>query len=200
MINWKRIRFKKEYPLKTLFLCFVVFFTSLLVADDLTGFWQTVDKKTRQPSSVVAIYPYQGKYYGRIIATCTKGVVTETIYHPQSRAPGVVGNPYYCGLDFIWACVPESRGRYKGHVMDPRDGNTYNAKIWKEKGNLILRGEVLMFGKNETLVQFPSQNFNDNFAPPDLSTFIPVSNKTKHQTVRDLFSKVKQLASKDQRD
>jgi uncharacterized protein (DUF2147 family) len=147
---------------------------------DLTGFWQTVDKKTHKPNSVIAVYPYQGKYIGRIVATFSKdGMIDETIYNPQSRAPGVVGKPYYCGLDFIWVS-PDHTGVYKGYVIDPQGGKSYSAKMWKENGNLILRGELAMFGRNEVLYPFPAQNFNTYFQEPDIYSFVPVFHKVKN--------------------
>jgi uncharacterized protein (DUF2147 family) len=160
---------------KLLFLLsFFILLSSLIRADEVTGFWQTIDKKTKRPSSVIAVYTYQGMYYGKIIATCDKqGRVEETLVYPQSRAPGVVGNPYYCGLDIIWACAPTGNGQYKGHVIDPREGKCYNAKIWNENGNLILRGEVFVFGRNETLIRFPDEGFTPHFDRPNLATLKP---------------------------
>ena len=149
------------------------------MADDLTGFWQTMDKQTKQPTSVIAIYPYKGKYYGRIIATFNKGVLQETVDHPQSRAPGMEGNPYYCGLDIVWVVEPQGKGKYKGYVVDPENGKVYNAKLWREKGNLILRGEVFVFGRNEVWPPFPDQKFNANFKKPDLTKFVPQIHKVK---------------------
>jgi len=167
--------------LKKTLLSFFIFsiLSSILFAEDLSGFYQTIDKKTKLPTSVVAIYLYEGKYYGRIVATCNKqGIVEETVDHPESRATGIKGNPYYCGIDIIWACAPE-KGRYKGFVFDPREGKKYDAKIWKENGNLILRGEVFIFGRNETLRPFPKEKFNDFFVQPSLSKFVPVYCKVK---------------------
>src|SRR5271168_673542 len=90
-------------------LLFLLCLGSTIQAEDVTGFWQTMNKKTNLPSSVIAIYAYQGRYYGKIIATYDKdGVLDETIYHPKTRAPGVVGNPYYCGLDIVFDAKPNS--------------------------------------------------------------------------------------------
>lgn len=142
---------------------------------DITGFYQNINKETNRPNSVIAIYPYQGKYYGRIIATYNaQGVMEDTMYHPIDRATGVVGNPFYCGLDIVWTSTSDSRGYYIGNVIDPRDGKIYNAKLWKEKGNLILRGEVFVFGKNVVWPPFPEENFTAKFKKPDLTKFVPV--------------------------
>jgi uncharacterized protein (DUF2147 family) len=153
---------------------------SIRATEDLSGFWQTIDKKTKLPTAVIAIYSYQGKYFGRIVATYNKqGTIDETIYQPQSRAPGLVGNPYYCGLDIIWACSPDDKGYCKGHVIDPKEGKKYTAKIWKENGNLILRGELFLFGRNETLRPFSAEKFNQSFQQPNLTTFVPVASRLK---------------------
>ncbi len=160
---------------KTTLLAFLLFLCSILQAEDITGFWQTIDSKTHQPSSVVALYPYEGKYYGRIIGTYNdKGQIDDSIYTPKSRATGIAGSPYYCGFDFVWDATFEGGGRFAGYVTDPRDGKTYDAEIWRKGDNLILRGELFMFGRNEVWPPFPDSRFNDQFKKPDLSTFIPV--------------------------
>jgi uncharacterized protein (DUF2147 family) len=159
------------------FLClFLVFCLNwALHAENITGFWQTMDKKTNLPTSIIAIYSYENKYYGRIIATYNKdGVIEETIYAPKSRAPGIVGNPYYCGLDIVWDAKPNSKtSRFKGYVVDPRKGRVYDAQIWNRDGNLILRGEVFIFGKNIVWPPFSEENFTKDFQKPNLATFVP---------------------------
>lgn len=155
-------------------LLLALFFTIHSWANELTGFWQTMDKETNRPSSVIAVYTYQGKYYGRIIGTFNKdGELDDTIYNPQSRAPGLPGNPHYSGLDIVWNGTPASNGRYKGYVVDPRDGKVYDAELWTQNGNLILRGEVFIFGRNVVWPPFPEENFTKKFKKPDLKTFIP---------------------------
>jgi uncharacterized protein (DUF2147 family) len=167
--------------LKKNLLIFIVSIFSLPVfAESLSGFYQTLDKHTKLPTSVIAIYLYEGKYYGRIVAACNKqGMIEETTEHPKTKAPGLAGKPFYCGLDILWACAPDGRGNCKGHVFDPREGKKYNARIWKENGNLILRGEVLFFGRNETLTPFPKERFNQVFKQPNVNSFIPVRCKIK---------------------
>lgn len=156
-----------------MFLTFAVINFSLF-GEDLAGFWATIDKDTKLPSSVIAVYLYQGKYYGRIIATFNRqGKMDDTIYSPKGRAPGLVGNPYYSGLDIVWDAKPTKKGRFRGYVVDPRDGKTYNAELWKENGNLILRGELFIFGRNEVWPPFPNTLFDKSFKIPDLNTFVP---------------------------
>lgn len=159
--------------MKTLFT--LLLFCSTAFARDVVGFWHTMDKKTGKPSSIVATYAYQGKVYGRIIASYNdKGEIDDSIYAPKGRAVGIAGHPYYCGLDFVFDALYEGAGRFTGYVIDPRDGNTYNAELWRDGADLILRGELFMFGRNEVWPPCPDSQFNDKFQKPDLSTFVPV--------------------------
>jgi uncharacterized protein (DUF2147 family) len=153
-----------------LFLCI----TFLALADDVEGFWTTLNEDTGKPSSLIAIYPYEGNYYGRIIATYNKkGVMDDSIYHPKDRAPKIEGHPYYSGLDIVWNMKPKKSGKCKGFIIDPTKGNTYRAEIWRDGINLILRGKLFIFGKNITWPPFPESGFTEEFKKPDLSTFIP---------------------------
>jgi uncharacterized protein (DUF2147 family) len=48
-----------------------------------------------------------------------------------------------CGLTIITHGKPEGDGTWLGQITDPRDGNTYQAKLWLDKdGNLNLRGYI----------------------------------------------------------
>src|ERR1700752_4732623 len=90
----------------------LLFWMFPLSADGIMGFWQTMDKNTHKPSSVIAFYSYEGKLYGKIIATYDKeGKIDDTLYHPTDRAPGISGNPYYCGLDIVWDGKPDGDGQ-----------------------------------------------------------------------------------------
>lgn len=161
---------------KLLSLVFMLLFcSSLLAQEEVLGFWETVDDKTGKPSSVVAVYGYQGKVYVRNIGSFNaKGEIDDSIYNPQGRAPGLVGKPYYSGLDFVWNMTYEGAGRFTGYVVDPRDGKIYNAELWRKGPNLILRGELFTFGENKVWPPFPEDKFNDKFKKPDVSTFVPV--------------------------
>jgi uncharacterized protein (DUF2147 family) len=151
------------------------FLLPLTADDNVVGFWQSMDKKTKKPSSVIAFYKYEGKVYGKIIGTYNdQGVIADSIYHPKARAPGVPEHPYYCGLDIVWDGIYNSRGeKYNGKVLDPRKGKVYDADIWRDGNTLILRGKLFVFGKNVKFPAFPEENFNDDFKKPDLSKLVP---------------------------
>jgi hypothetical protein len=53
----------------------------------LRGFWNTISEETGKAQSVVAIYEYQGGYYGRLIGSYDDaGKINDTIYDPKKRA------------------------------------------------------------------------------------------------------------------
>ncbi|HEY5259777.1 MAG TPA: DUF2147 domain-containing protein [Rhabdochlamydiaceae bacterium] len=139
----------------------------------IVGFWETLNQNTGKPQGLVAIYEYQGAYYGRLIASYdAEGKISDSIYTPMERAPGIRGNPYYCGLDFVWNLRPAG-SRYKGKIIDPRKGNVYDAEVWRRGNNLILRGKVLMFGKNLTWPPAAHSVFSPHFKMPNVGTFVP---------------------------
>ncbi len=160
---------------------FALLFTFTISAADIVGFWKTIDDETKKAQSVVAVYPYKGKFFGRMVATYDKdtGVMRDTIYQPDERAPGVVGEPPYAGLDLIYNLVQKDH-KFIGNIIDPEKGKEYGAELWvNKKGNLIVRGKILIFGKNQEWLPFKESEFTSAFPKPDVAAFVPVVPKVK---------------------
>lgn len=161
----------KKIALAYMFFLFV--FTTLH-AQDVIGFWKTIDDKTGKQESLVAIYEYEGKGYGRIVLTYDdEGNVSDSIEAPRKRAPGVKGNPYYSGLDIIWDMEKKGQKYKDGNILDPLRGKVYDAEMWLENGNLIVRGKILFFGKNQQWVRAQDHDFPPNFRKPNLNAMVP---------------------------
>lgn len=144
-----------------------------LAAESIQGFWKTVDDKTGKAQSVVAIYPYKGVYYGRMIGTFDdKGKMKDDIYNPIERAPGVFGNPFYAGLDFIWDLRPRD-DKYSGRIMDPENGDVYHCSLWVEKGKLVVEGRLMMFSRSQMWLPASKKDFPSGFKMPDIKDFVP---------------------------
>jgi uncharacterized protein (DUF2147 family) len=172
----KNDKWAKEVMIKAISICvfYFVFIGVSLCADEIDGFWKNVNQKTGKPGILVSIYEYEGIHYGRIIASYDKeGMLDDTIYAASSRAAGVKGNPLYSGLDFIWN-VKKKGSRYKGKIMDPRKGKTYDVELWVQDGQLVVRGEILFFGRNEIWHPITESDFSASFQKPDPDKFIPV--------------------------
>lgn len=121
-------------------------------AINIEGYWQIVEKTA--PEAIAFVYQKDGVHYVRMVALYDDAgkEITETIADPQEKAKGLSGNPYLCGLDFIWGLKPESDGkRFKGSVTDPDSGSSYTCEVWfdEHKKQLVVRGEVLVFGENQ---------------------------------------------------
>lgn len=170
----------KKFFLFNLFC--MLMFCQTFAAEDIVGFWKTIDEKSGQAQSIVAIYPYQGKYYGRIVGTFDQnGNIEDSIYHPFKRAPGVVGNPFYSGLDIIWNLINKNNKFTDGKILDPEKGKIYGAEMWLKNGNLVVRGKLLIFGRNQTWLPVAESEFTENFQKPNLTTFVPSIPKVNRQ-------------------
>lgn len=144
--------------------------------NSIVGLWKSTDQHSDKPRALVAIYNYQGEYFGRMLATYDdKGRMQDTIKEQKSRAPGVVGNPPYCGMDFIFSVVPDEDGeKYEGNIIDPEEGKIYDAELWRDGADLIVRGKVWIFGKNMTWHPASKQDLPRGFSMNDIKDFVPV--------------------------
>ena len=151
---------------------------------DITGLWKSRDQHSDKPRALVAIYKYQNKYYGRMLATYDDhGNIKDTILEKKEKAPGVVGNPPYCGMDFVYNVKKEDgsnekNGKYKGKIIDPEKGKVYNAELWLAGDDLIVRGEVWIFGKNIPWHKASKADLPKGFSMSDIKHFVPVIPET----------------------
>ncbi|MGD0434359.1 MAG: DUF2147 domain-containing protein [Acetobacteraceae bacterium] len=93
------------------------------------GNWSTANGH-----GVVAIAQCGAALCGRIVGFDRK---------PGEPMPTDVHGRSQCGLTVITNERPEMDGTWLGEVTDPRDGGTYQAKLWLDQsGNLRLRGFI----------------------------------------------------------
>ena len=105
----------------------------------LLGNWSTANRH-----GVVEISQCGAALCGRIVGIDRK---------PGEPIPTDVHGRSQCGLTIITNERPEADGTWLGEVSDPRDGGTYQAKLWLDKaGNLRLRGfiGIPMLGATQT--------------------------------------------------
>src|SRR5580704_5751150 len=97
-------------------LFFLLMTIASFATEDIGGFWKTINEQG-EAQCIIAVYEYDDVYYGRIIGSYNdKGVMDDSIYNPRKRAPGVVGEPFYSGLDIIWDLV-DAGVKFKGKIM-----------------------------------------------------------------------------------
>ena len=144
-------------------------------AQEITGYWKTIDDVTGEVKSICGVYEKGGKVYGRILVIFEEGVFLEDYRNPAKVAEEVAGEPYYCGLDFIWDMERKGDRYKKGSIMDPENGKVYSCEIWRDGGNLMVRGKIGPFGRNQTWVPVDgSEGLPSGLTLPSLSSFSPV--------------------------
>ena len=107
---------------------------------NVTGYWTTIDDETKEAKSVVQIYEYQGKYYGRVV---------ELLLNPGAKAK-IKGSPAIKGLTIIWDLEKDGKTYSGGEILDPQKGKVYGCEIWREGEKLIVRGKIAFLGRNQT--------------------------------------------------
>ena len=71
------------------------------VSADVVGYWTTIDDDTNEAKSVVQVYKYKGKVYGRVV---------ELLKNKNATAK-IPGNPSTLGLDIIWDLEQDGEGK-----------------------------------------------------------------------------------------
>lgn len=156
-----------------LLLC-LIGVSSVAAADNIVGLWKQLSEKTGKPESLVYIYPYQNKLYGRMLAIYKDDGLTmdETILEPKTRSTGIVGTPYDCGMDFVYQLADKGK-EWVGLILDPGEGKEYDCRAWKDGGKLILRGQLkglLKFGRNQTWIPATKDDLPAGYSLPDSFT------------------------------
>lgn len=120
---------------------FVLLSTSAtLAAQSPIGKWKTTDEKTGKVTSDVEIYEQAGVLYGKIVGVSDP---VDKNGKPQicTACTGNDKDKPILGLIILRDFKPNG-DRYKGTLLDPRDGKVYTAEIWVEDGSLKVRGYV----------------------------------------------------------
>ncbi len=113
----------------------------VVAAENIAGVWKTIDDETGEAKSLVQIYPYEGKMYGRVI---------ELFKNKEKTAVGIQGDPKIVGLDVIWELEDKGERFKNGRILDPQKGKIYACEAWREGDKLIVRGKIGPFGRNQT--------------------------------------------------
>lgn len=132
-------------------LCLVSINASAQVSA-IVGKWTTIDDKTGEKKSVVEIYQAKdGMYYGKVV---------KIFEHDEDAVcvacEGADKNAKIIGLNIIRGMKEEDGKLVGGRVLDPDNGKFYYAKIWLEKGKLVLRGSLDkkgFLGRSQTWVK-----------------------------------------------
>ena len=119
--------------------------------ENILGEWKTIDDKTGERRSIVAIYQgTDGLYYGKIAKMLVgePGLKCEACKDEDHNAP-LEGLVIIRGMKYDQKANALSGGK----VLDPESGKFYYGKIHPKDGKLVLRGSLDkagLLGRNQT--------------------------------------------------
>ena len=133
-----------------------VAFVGRLSAQDIVGYWKTIDDETHKPKSVVYIYKAKdGKYYGKIVKLF-RGPDEEQ--NPKcDKCPGDRKNKPIIGMVILTKLEKVGKNMWDhGRILDPGNGKIYDCKMWIENGNLQVRGYIgwSLIGRSQTWLPY----------------------------------------------
>jgi uncharacterized protein (DUF2147 family) len=116
-------------------------------AKDFVGLWTTVDDETKEKKSVVRIYRYENRYFGRIV----------NLFKNKDAVAKLPGSPKILGLDIIWNMEKDGKNLDGGKILDPKKSKVYSCEMWREGENLIVRGKIAFLGRNQTWLPYKGE-------------------------------------------
>ncbi len=125
---------------KILFLMMMCISGAAFAADDVEGYWTTIDDETNAAKSVVQIYEHQGKVYGRVVE----------LFQNKEAVAKLPDSPKIKGLDVIWDMQKKKDKYTGGKILDPKTGKVYDCDLWRDGDKLIVRGKIAFLGRNQT--------------------------------------------------
>ena len=140
---------KKLVCLFILFLPFSVFSQ----VNNIVGSWKTIDDKTGEEKSIVRIYKdTDGKYYGKIEK------LFKNLDRKCENCKGDLKDKPILGMIILTEMKEKSDKLDGGYILDPENGEKYNATITYDKasGKLKLRGsldKMGLLGRNQFWVR-----------------------------------------------
>jgi uncharacterized protein (DUF2147 family) len=117
---------------------------------DVVGKWKTIDDDSGKEKSIVDITERNGKIYGKIIKLfrepgeeadplCDKCPKNDSRY-----------NKKVLGMEIIKDLVKSDDVYEDGTILDPKNGEIYRCKIWREGNDLKVRGYLGPFFRTQT--------------------------------------------------
>mgnify|MGYP005855363989 CR=1 FL=1 len=135
-----------------LLTAFVVLYMPFALANSLVGKWTTIDDKTGKKRAVVQLSLHNGELRGTIVK----------VYQQKgdqgicANCPGKFKNKPIEGLTFLWGLKNNGKDTWTGgHILDPKSGKTYRAKLSMQGNKLYVRGYVglSMLGRTQVWVR-----------------------------------------------
>jgi len=143
----------KQFILSPVLVFFLSFPYTSFSQEGVFGKWVSIDDKSNEKKAIVEIYEKNGKVYGKIVF----------LYRKPGENPDPVceacdkDDPRYkkkiIGMEVIQGLEKDGEEYVNGEVLDPKYGNIYDCKIWREGEKLIVRGYLFFFYRTQIWVR-----------------------------------------------
>ena len=128
-----------------------------------SGLWQATDEETGQPTGWFLIRDHDGVYDGIIAKMFLKPGEDASVACVQCQDDR--HNKPWLGLEIIRGMKQEGLQYENGSILDPRDGNVYNAMMTlaPDGQTLVVRGYlgISLFGRNQYWTRLPDSAYNE---------------------------------------
>lgn len=115
-------------------------FVSSAMAASLAGTtWTTIDDKTGKPRAEVHLNEVNGVVSGDIVSVIKQPGDTGIC----SKCPGQFKDKPIKGIQFVWGLKQKGENNWgDGHILDPKSGKIYRAKMLLKGHKLYVRGYI----------------------------------------------------------
>lgn len=111
----------------------------LVAAASPAGTWTTIDDKTGQKRALIRISDSGGSLSGTVVKIFPQPGDTGIC----QKCPGAFKGKKIQGLTILWGLKNKGNGVWDGgHILDPKTGKMYRAKITEQGNKLLVRGYV----------------------------------------------------------
>lgn len=138
----------------TLLLFSILFALKLSAQASCVGKWITIDDESGKKKSIVELYKYQDKLYGKITYLFPRAGREE---NPVCReCKGDMYNQPLIGLKIVRFLSWNGEEWSGGSIVDPENGKSYSCKMWLQDGNpdlLNVRGYIGPFFRTQQWIR-----------------------------------------------
>lgn len=120
-------------------LLLAILFVPVAFAQTPDGIWTSIDDKTGQKRVIVHLSVSGDTLTGTIVKVFPQPGDTGIC----SKCPGRFKDKPIPGLKFVWGLKNQGKGVWDGgHILDPKNGKIYRAKMTLEGDKLYVRGYI----------------------------------------------------------
>lgn len=138
----------KRFCLYAGFSALTLFATGTARADDPSGTWRMDNGKV-----TIRVSECGGELCGRIVALKKPLDKNGRPKRDKDNPNPALRNRPVVGLSLLSDMRQVGENRWEGHIYNPDDGRTYNAKVKLRGGTMQVKGCVLVFCKSQKFVR-----------------------------------------------